>query len=198
MEEVSRQEGFNRSETRVSDPPSHTKARARRQQRSEDTEVTAGLDRTRLRSARPVGSEFHIGHVDARAHGAVDVSSLLKGYVDPRGRRASPRFTARVSVLMYNDSKTFRTTTHDISINGALLNQGIPKSLSGDSFEALFTFDFGSQREYFLVRAEVIGGPKSNRVRFRHTNWQSRLAAERVFQLIQKSNQPKKLSRKAP
>lgn len=96
---------------------------------------------------------------------SVKVESLVKGYVDPKGRRSSPRYLAQLTTVIYNNQRSFRAGTLNISQGGALLDAELPKEFLVGEVEVLFIHEepSSSRKTYFLFKGQVLDG---NRIQF--------------------------------
>lgn len=99
----------------------------------------------------------------------VDISDLKQDYVDPlHGRRAAPRFALNLEVVLMGSSKSYRSSTLNISASGALLAEVVPCEFAREPFEVMLVANGPrGQKQRFLFRAKVVGSPlRSARLHF--------------------------------
>jgi hypothetical protein len=140
---------------------------------TEITEITVRVrptERPSLKSQGPNFNEFDVTHLRPTEAEAVRVESLVKGFVDQRqGRREAPRFAKSLTVVVYQNNQSFRTSTENISAGGALLKDSLPRDFQYGKIEILFIQedDTKSSKQYFMFKGEALAntGP-TNRIKF--------------------------------
>jgi len=139
---------------------------------SPDPEVTEITVRVRPTDKSAVQSnEFDASHLRGKESEAVRVESLVKGYVDPqgKGRRVSPRYAKDLTVVIYTNNQSFRTSTVNISAGGAMLKDVLPREFQYGKLEILFIHEEpdSKQKQYFMFKGEAVAnnGPTS-RIQF--------------------------------
>lgn len=143
---------------------------------SADTEITEITVRVRP-SEKPTVSqqgtnfnEFDVTHLRAKGTETVRVESLVKGFVDhSQGRREAPRYAKSLTVVIYQNNQSFRTSTVNISAGGALLKDSLPREFQYGKIEILFIQedDPNQSKQYFMFKGEALAnsGP-TNRIKF--------------------------------
>lgn len=145
---------------------SHSSRRLREESVSEEIELTG------LLNLHPEGSEFTSVGFDGifNTHfEPVDLALLRTNYGDhSQGRRVSPRYGLRVTVLISNHQRAFRTQTENASYAGLLIKDHLPESFHNGSFDVLLIDESRKdKKQYVLFRGKVVLGPKSsNRIVF--------------------------------
>lgn len=160
-----------------------------RRKRRDDEETASGADLTTTRElkadhevteitvrVRPSqkqndpDAEFNSQHLRGKDQQVVPVETLVKGYVDPsKGRRVAPRYMKQLTAVVYTNNRSFRTTTVNISVGGAMLKDNLPTEFQYGAIEVLFIHEDSesSQKQYFMFKGEAIKntGPTS-RIQF--------------------------------
>ena len=83
-------------------------------------------------------------------------------------RRRAPRYHLRLTVLVCNPFKTFRTESLNVSVAGVLLKDLMPDEFSRQPFEVLLIAESSDgKKTYMLFRGRSVDAPlRSNRVIF--------------------------------
>lgn len=140
---------------------------------SPDPEITEITVRVRLseKSSTEHPHEFDVNQLRGNDAEAVRVESLVKGYVDPqgRGRRVSPRYAKTLTAVIYTSNQSFRSTTLNISVGGALLKDSLPREFQYGKLEILFIHEDpeSKHKQYFMFKGEAMAnsGPTA-RIQF--------------------------------
>jgi hypothetical protein len=98
----------------------------------------------------------------------VDINALKKKYSGfHQGRRIAPRYGVSLHVILYTVTKSFRTSSVNISASGVLLKDYVPEEFLKESFDVVFVDQADSDRRYMVFRAKAVGGPvKTDRITF--------------------------------
>lgn len=117
---------------------------------------------------------------ELRKQGRVSISleQLKKKNInfDGLGRRNSPRFELKFTIIAIGKRESFRCQTVNISESGALLSDLLPTTFMTESFDLvmIMTEPQSQKTKYLLFTAKAVGGPlRTNRILFRETTSQS-------------------------
>lgn len=91
----------------------------------------------------------------------VDLAKLKKNWIETDGdRRFAPRFELKLTVLVCNHRKAFRTETMNVSVSGLLLKDVLPLEFSSSTFEVIVIEETaGRSKNYLLFRGKAVDGP---------------------------------------
>lgn len=91
----------------------------------------------------------------------VDLSKLKNNWTENEDdRRIAPRFELKLTVLVCNHRKAFRTETKNVSVSGLLLKDVLPLEFSSNSFEVVVIEEVaGRSKNYLLFRGKAVAGP---------------------------------------
>lgn len=140
--------------------------RPSRQEMDEDLELTGILN------LHPEGSEFQPRNIVSFPEALfqpVDLQRLKREYPDSsEGRRAGARYCLRVTVLICNHQKAFRTQTENVSYSGLLTKDQLPETFQKGFFDVLLIDESQiGKKQYVLFRGTLVDGASSTRrVRF--------------------------------
>lgn len=152
-------------------------SRRRKQYDPDVTEITVNIDAKE--AVRELSARFNLEQLRAESFEPVNIASLVKGYHDPKGRRLAPRHDVQLTVVLYTSSKSFRTTTQNISAGGAMLRDELPQSFGSDQFDILFIYEdpAAQKKRYFMMKGQAVGSSAAaiqiqatNRVQFKGAN----------------------------
>lgn len=152
-----------------------------------DHEITEITVRVRSAAAAPTsGTDFDMNQLRSQDAEAVSVESLVKGYVDSesKGRRVFPRYSKKMTTVIYTAKQSFRTTTVDISAGGALLADPLPRDFQYGQIEVLLIHEDSAtaQKQYLMFKAEAVKntGPTS-RIQFLSTSSTAQQALAQIL-----------------
>lgn len=92
----------------------------------------------------------------------VDLEKLKNQVADAMtgNRRAAPRFEVKLTVLVCNHRRAFRTKTENVSMSGLLLKDLLPIEFSTNSFEVVLIEERENKpNNYLLFRGKAVEGP---------------------------------------
>ncbi len=132
------------------------------------TEITVNIDH--LSDIRDLSGRFDLERLRAENFEPVNIASLVKGYRDPAGRRLAPRHEIKITVVLYTNHRSFRTSTMNVSAGGAMLQDQLPSSFASEPFDILFIYEDSSlsKKRYFMMKGQAVGTQlQTNRVQFK-------------------------------
>ncbi len=101
---------------------------------------------------------------------AIDFDELRLQYQDPapNGRRIAPRFAVKLEVIILTQTRSFRTSSVNVSASGALLNDLLPiEFMSQHLLDIILIESTPRQKRRMLFRGKAVGGPhRSSRITF--------------------------------
>jgi hypothetical protein len=74
-----------------------------------------------------------------------------------RGRRLAPRYEFKMTALICNHRRAFRTETENISLTGLLLKDTLPEDFSRHFFEVVIIAESRGQKNYLFFRGRSLG-----------------------------------------
>lgn len=166
---------------------SHVDPIPRRQE--DGTEITAMLGKTPVREMTSSHNPyFNIDKLKKEIETPVELKGLRKSFRDPQGRRSSPRYKIRLRVVLYTALNSFRTTTKDLSLNGALLQEALPEHFVGQEFDILFIVieKRTRKKEYFIMRGKAIDASRI-RIAFENSTSLGKMALEALMENLSRS-----------
>lgn len=90
-----------------------------------------------------------------------ELKRLHKDMTAP-GRRVAPRYELEMEVIILTQTRSFRTTTVNVSASGALLKDPLPQEfMSCASLEFIFIQIRHDQKQRLMFRGRAVGGPNS-------------------------------------
>lgn len=135
--------------------------------KEEVTEITVRIRPVDLKEVSD-DQDFDINKVRGSDIHAVEVETLAKDYKDPKGVRKSPRYAKALTTVIYTSKNSFRTTTINISVGGALLADELPSDFMKGPLEILFIHEEENKKQYFMFQGEAVIGHKSHaRIQFK-------------------------------
>lgn len=153
----------------------HTESRrsSRRSSRSRKfdpdiTEITVSIDH--VSALNELSGRFNLDDLRSESFEPVNIDSLVKGYRDPKGRRSAPRHEVQITVVLYTQNSSFRTSTMNISAGGAMLQDQLPKNFNLQMFDILFIYEDKnvSRKRYFMMKGQTVGADSTtNRIQFK-------------------------------
>lgn len=155
----------------------------------EGTEITAMLGQKPAQELTSGHNPyFDIEKLKKEMQSPVHVKGLLKSFRDPQGRRTSPRYKVRLRVVLYTALNSFRTTTKDLSLNGALLQDALPEQFVGQEFDILFivTEKRTRKKEYFIMRGKAVDASRI-RIAFENSTSLGKMALETLMENLSRS-----------
>lgn len=135
------------------------------------TEITVSIDH--VSALKELSGRFNLDQLRSENFEPVNIDNLIKGYRDPQGRRAAPRHDVEITVVLYTQNSSFRTSTLNVSAGGAMLQDTLPQSFNLHVFDILFIYEDkkASRKRYFMMKGQSVGtDPKTNRIQFKGAN----------------------------
>ena len=74
-------------------------------------------------------------------------------------RRAAPRFTLELEIIIFCAGMSFRSKTKNVSITGALMNDLLPSEFVNQVLDIVMIRQVGDNRDQFLFKGKSEGGP---------------------------------------
>jgi hypothetical protein len=101
----------------------------------------------------------------------INFDELRLKYTDPspEGRRVAPRYDIALDVIVLSSNRSFRTTSVNVSISGALLKDILPPDfMTSKSLDIIFVLGPSSPKKRLLFRGKAVGYPheRSQRITF--------------------------------
>lgn len=171
MKLASYEENTRTSEYETSKVSSRSSRRSKKKYDPDITEITVSIDH--LSEIKELSGRFDLSRLRSEDFEPVNIDSLIKGYRDPKGRRAAPRHDVTITVVLYTQNSSFRTSTLNISAGGAMLQDSLPQSFNLHIFDILFIYEDKnlSRKRYFMMKGETVGADaKTNRIQFKGAN----------------------------
>ncbi len=99
------------------------------------------------------------------------------------GRRVAPRYAIQMEVIILTQSRSFRTTSVDVSASGALLKDFIPMDMmKSKSFDIILIPSVDQSKKRLLFRGKAVGGPgPSTRITFVESTLNAQSDLSRAF-----------------
>lgn len=135
------------------------------------TEITVRIDS--ISEIKQLSGRFDLEKLRAESFEPVNLADLVKGYRDPKGRRTAPRHEIALTVVLYTNLRSFRTSTQNVSAGGVMLSEAIPMDFTDQPFDILFIYDDKTlgRKRYFMMKGQAIGTyTNTNRIQFKGTN----------------------------
>ncbi len=105
---------------------------------------------------------------------AINFDDLRLQYRDtsPEGRRVAPRYEIGIEIIILSQTKSFRTSSINVSISGALLKDQLPKEfMSSDTLDIIFIPNGSFLKKRILFQGKAVGGPDSSaRITFQRSS----------------------------
>lgn len=115
----------------------------------------------------------------------INFDELRLQYKDnkPPGRRIAPRFEVTMEVIILTHNRSFRTTSINVSLSGALLKDALPAEfMSCPALEIILIQTDRQQKSRLLFRGKAVGGPLSSaRITFIEVTGNSQTELQRCF-----------------
>jgi hypothetical protein len=95
---------------------------------------------------------------------AINFDELRIQYQDPTpGRRIAPRFEVKLEVIILTQTRSFRTSSVNVSASGALLRDLLPPEFMGNPLlDIILIEDNPRYKRRMLFRGKAVGGPTSS------------------------------------
>jgi hypothetical protein len=118
----------------------------------------------------------------------INFDDLRLQYKDTKpGRRIAPRYQVTMEVIILTQNRSFRTTSINVSLSGALLKDPLPKEfMNCQALEIILIQSGQGQVNRLLFRGKAVGGPLSSaRITFIEVTGNSQIELQRSFKNLE-------------